>query len=240
MNNPASASSPSGAPVALVLQMANSSAGRVGAHLDKLGRRTVEVRPLEGEPLPAPESLGGVVVFGGPMSANDEAELDGIRAQLDWIPRVTAAGIPFLGICLGGQLLAKSMGAAVAPHPAGLRQIGYTSVTPTAVGAAAGFLDAPHRFYQWHSEGFMLPKGAELLAECPVFPHQAFRLDGRTCGLQFHPEVTDEMMETWLKEAAAQLDMPGAQLPETQRRLADEWRSRIDSWTLGLVKRLFG
>lgn len=234
MNNP------DAQPVALVLQMANSSAGRVGAHLDKLGRRTAQIRPLEGEPLPAPENLGGVVAFGGPMSANDEAELDGIRAQLDWIPRVTAAGIPFLGICLGGQLLAKSMGGVVARHPAGLHQIGYTSVAPTAAGAASGFLDAPHRFYQWHNEGFTLPKGAELLAECPVFPHQAFRLDGRTCGLQFHPEVTDDMMESWFVEASAQLEKPGAQTPETQRRLSGEWSARIDGWTFNLVKRLFG
>ena len=147
----------------------------------------------------------GVVVFGGRMSANDE-HLDYIRAELQWIPQVLSTSTPYLGICLGGQLLARVLGASVAPHAEGLHEIGYTRIRPTAAGI--GHFPAPMHFYQWHGEGFEVPRGAELLAAGDTFPNQAFRF-GRAFGLQFHPEVTKSILERWTRDGH-DMDLPGA------------------------------
>lgn len=224
-------------PIALILQQETSTPGRVGAHLRDQGHDLVDVRPLSGDALPDPRGLSGVVVFGGPMGANDD-HLDGIRAELAWIPRVLAADVPYLGICLGGQLLARALGAAVERHPAALHEIGYTTITPAA--QANGFLDRPHRFYQWHKDGFDLPRGATLLASGATFPNQAFSVGARTIGVQFHPEVTVDMMNFWMEDSDGWEQRPGAQAPDIQRTYAEEWNPKIDTWTGAFLKRLFG
>ena len=223
-------------PIALIFQQETSSSGRIGPHLRTLDREAITVYPLQGEPLPSPETIGGAVIFGGPLSVNDE-HLDGIRDQLAWVPDVVRAEVPFLGICLGGQMLAKSMGGTVGPHPVGLSQIGYTEISPTT--QSDGFLNAPHRFYQWHSEGFTLPTGSTHLGTCPTYPNQAFCLNAKTYGVQFHPEVNREMMDSWLSEASEQLKFPGAQTRDVQFSHAEEWMDRIDEWMMGFMKNLF-
>ncbi len=101
----------------LVMQAQDASAGRCRRMLRERGYQLDYCYPQTGEPLPANmDGYAGAVVFGGPMSANDDDKLPGIRAQLDWIPRMLATGRPFLGICLGGQLLARALGATVKPR----------------------------------------------------------------------------------------------------------------------------
>jgi GMP synthase (glutamine-hydrolysing) len=115
---------------------------------------------------------------------------------------------PLLGICLGAQMLARQLGAPVAPHPHGLAQIGYYAIHPTP----AGLKICPHwpdQVYHWHGEGFELPSGAELLAEGGDFPVEAFQLD-HAFGLQFHPDVTYAMMHCWTTRGHARLELPGA------------------------------
>ncbi len=181
-------------------------AGRVGEVLRARGYATTVCRPFLGDPLPAARDLAGVVVFGGRMSANDE-HLDFIRAELAWIPTVLAQGTPYLGICLGGQLLARALGARVARHPGGLHEIGYAPVRPVVAGHEV--FPAPMHVYQWHNEGFDVAPGAELLAAGDVFAHQAFRY-GRAVGLQFHPEVTPAIVTRWT-ESDPDLLRPEAQ-----------------------------
>src|SRR3546814_16454076 len=79
------------------------------------------------------EHHAGCVIFGGPMSANDD-HLPFIRQEIDFIPKVLKSGTPFLGVCLGAQLLARAGGAAVGPHAEGWHEIGYYPVKPTAQG----------------------------------------------------------------------------------------------------------
>ena len=194
----------------LVLQQKTSTPGRVGDRLAARGLALDMRRPALGDALPDSfDDYAVTVIFGGPMSANDGDSNDAIRAQLDWVPKAVEDGTPYLGICLGAQLLAKASGAAVAPRPDGVVEIGYSEIVPTPAGRA--FFDGPLHAYQWHAEGFDLPAGAVLLAEGSVFRNQAFRFDGNAYGLQFHPEVTRAMLDLWTTEAAHKLDAPGAQ-----------------------------
>ena len=127
------------------------------------------------------------------MSANDRDEY--VRREIDWIGVPLREQRPFLGICLGAQMLAKQLGAPVAPHPQGQTQIGYYPIRPTAAGHAV-CPNWPDHVYHWHREGFELPAGAELLAEGDDFPVQAFQ-SGHAFGFQFHPDVTYAMMHRW-------------------------------------------
>ncbi|WP_225886942.1 glutamine amidotransferase-related protein [Nodosilinea nodulosa] len=196
-------------PILVVVHQPTSNPGRVGDSLRALGF-DLDVRcPAQGQPLPATmQGHSAVVVFGGPMSANDD-HLDFIRLELDWIAMALASEKPYLGICLGAQLLARALGAAVVPHPTGQREIGYYPILPTPPGLA--LLPGPLMVYQWHQEGFTLPVGSHLLATGSTFPHQAFRYGRSAYGLQFHPEITTAMVNHWTTAGAEQLSYPGAQ-----------------------------
>ena len=193
-------------PVLIVVHQERSTPGRVGNTLRDLGYRLDIRRPRFGDPLP--ETLhghAGAVIFGGPMSANDPD--DYVRREIDWIEVALREQRPFLGICLGAQMLAMQLGAKVAPHARGLTQIGYYPIRPTPAGGAL-CPNWPDQVYHWHREGFGLPAGCELLAEGDDFPVQAFRT-GNAFGFQFHPDVTTAMMHCWT--ARGSLDQPGAQ-----------------------------
>lgn len=201
-------------PVLLVVHNRESRPGQVEAAIEAKGWRTERCCPRAGDRLP--ESLddyAGIVIFGGPMGANDD-HLPFIRDELDWIPRVLAAGTPYFGICLGAQMLARCLGATVGPHPDGLHEIGYYRIEPTSAGATL-FSD-PMDVYHWHADGFGLPASVELLATGETFPNQAFRYDGSVYGVQFHPEMQENILRWWMQEAAHKLGAPGAQTPQTQ------------------------
>ena len=222
----------------LVMQTRDASAGRCGRKLRERGYALEVCCPLAGDPLPTGmDGYTGVVVFGGPMSANDDNKLPGLRAQLDWIPQALDSGRPFLGICLGAQLLARALGATVQPHPAGLAEIGYFAVQPTEVGQAV--FETPLQVYHWHREGFALPAGAELLATGATFPHQAYRYGANAFGLQFHPEVDQAILENWLVEGANELTAPGAQSAAEQRARHADHDAALDRWFDGFLEGYF-
>ena len=194
-------------PVLIVLHQETSSPGRVGNVLRELGHPLDIRRPRFGDALPETlDQHAGAVIFGGPMSANDPD--DYVRREIDWIAVPLNEQRPFLGICLGAQMLAMQLGARVAPHPQGLAQIGYYPICPTPAGLAL-CPDWPDHVYHWHREGFELPEGAELLAEGSDFPVEAFQA-GHAFGFQFHPDVTYAMMYRWTTRGHARLELPGA------------------------------
>ncbi|MEL6136706.1 MAG: glutamine amidotransferase [Cyanobacteria bacterium J06626_23] len=194
--------------ILVIVHQKTSQAGLVGDLLTAQGY-ALELRcPALGDPLPDDLSpYAGVIVFGGPASANDAEPF--IHRELDWLPTVLSAQIPYLGICLGAQLLAKALGATVSPHAEGLREIGYFPIQATALGEAL-FAQQMH-VYHFHNEGFELPSGAELLATGDRFPNQAFRYGKHAYAVQFHPEITPGMIDFWTTQAADQLLLPGAQ-----------------------------
>ncbi len=195
--------------ILIVLHQETSSPGRVGQALIRRGYALDIRRPVLGDPLP--ETLAdhaGAVIFGGPMSANDPD--DYIRREIDWIAVPLAEEKPFLGICLGAQVLVKHLGGAVGPHHGGMTEIGYYPLSPTEAGRRL-LPDWPSMVYQWHREGFDLPAGGELLASGETFQNQAIRVGSCAFGVQFHTELTYAMLNRWTTRGAARLDLPGAQ-----------------------------
>lgn len=195
------------APVLIVLHQEQSTPGRVGHLLKDLGYPLDIRRPRFGDPLPATLSQHtGAVIFGGPQSANDEDDF--LKVETDWIGVALKESKPFLGICLGAQMLARHLGERVYQHAEGCAEIGYYPLRATDAGRAVT-PEWPDHVYQWHREGFDLPRGAELLAEGDMFPVQSFRT-GNAFAVQFHAEVTHAMMCRWTTRGHARLELPGA------------------------------
>ena len=145
-------------PILIVLHQEHSTPGRVGHALLRRGFPLDLRRPRYGDPLPETmDDHSGAVIFGGPMSANDTE--DYLRREIDWIAVPLKEGKPFLGICLGAQMLVRQLGGSVSGHPEGHAEIGYYPIRPTEHGRA--LVDPwPEQVYQWHREGFDLPRGA--------------------------------------------------------------------------------
>ena len=214
--------------ILLIVHQLTSNPGRIGQLGDAYGCEAVICRPACGDLLPeSMDDYAGAVMFGGPMSANDE-HLPFIRDELDWMDVALRSGKPFMGICLGAQILARFLGGTVEGHPEGFHEIGYYKVTPSPAGQ--GLFDDEQHFYQWHSEGFTLPNTVEHLARSELFPNQAFRV-GNAYGLQFHPDVTAEMMQRWSTKAAHRMVLPGAQARDRQHAGQATHGDRIDAWS---------
>ena len=200
-------------PVLMVLHQEHSTPGRLGRLMRLRGHPLDLRRPRFGDPLPATLSgHAGAIVFGGPMSANDND--DYIRREIDWLGVPLKERKPLLGLCLGAQMLARHLGARVYTHPEGRAEIGYYPLLPTEPGQAfAGEIGAawPGHVYHWHREGFDCPPCSETLARGDDFPTQAIRVGSAAFGFQFHPEVTHAMMCCWTVRGHERLSAPGAQ-----------------------------
>jgi GMP synthase (glutamine-hydrolysing) len=173
--------------------------------------------------LPDIDDYQGLIFLGGPMSANDP--LPHLETELRLIERAIATGTPVLGVCLGVQLIAKTLGAPVYRNTA--PEIGWFDVEFTQAAESdplfAGLNDRETLFH-WHSDTFDLPSGAELLARSELTERQAFKYDRAVYGLQFHLEVTPRMIVNWCEE-----DENCGDVRELSA-LPDPWanRSRID------------
>lgn len=194
------------------------------------------IDPMSAELLARPEL---VVILGGPIGVYEnglypflDAELAAIRARLD-------AGKPTLGICLGAQLMARALGAKVAPGPQ--KEIGWAPLTLTSAGRAsvlAAFEATP--VLHWHGDNLDLPAGAVRLASTPACPNQAFAIGDRVLGLQFHIEVDPARIEQWLIGHTVELGKAGID-PRTLRRdastlgctTAEKGRGALAQWLEG-------
>ncbi|THD49002.1 MAG: glutamine amidotransferase [Bradyrhizobium sp.] len=195
----------------MILHQGHSTPGRLGESLKRRGFDLDCRRPSLGDPLPATlTDHAGVVVFGGPMCANDE--FDWIRREIDWMAVPLREGRPILGLCLGAQLLARHLGARVFTFSDRRGEVGYCELNPAPEADRLCVAPFPRHVYQWHFDGFDLPHGARLLASAESdFPNQAFAFGPNAIGLQFHPEVTYSMMCRWTVLGAEKLERPGAQ-----------------------------
>jgi GMP synthase (glutamine-hydrolysing) len=166
--------------------------------LIRKGYHVTVVELDDGESLPDPTEIDLALVLGGPMSVNDEASFPFLAEEKEWIAAVVNAGRGFFGVCLGAQLLSASLGGAVTP---GSRpEVGVLPVSLTDAGRldpVLGELGETFDVLQWHGDTFEVPSGATLLAGSAAFAHQAFSYGSSAYGVQFHLEVTREMVESW-------------------------------------------
>ena len=169
---------------------------------DFMSRRGFSSRTVElwaGDPLPRDLSgVDAVVALGGPMNVYEEERYPFLKQDQVFLRKVLDAGVPFLGICLGSQLLAKACGARVIR--ARKEEIGFFPVHLTDAGQRDPLfhgLPPVLDVFQWHGDTFEIPQGGECLAGGTVCPHQAFRVGARAYGFQFHIEVTSRSIREW-------------------------------------------
>ena len=158
--------------------------------------------------LPPADALAGAVVLGGTMSVRDCGRYRFLRDVVDWLRRAAELQRPVLGICLGSQLLATALGAEVRANHT--KEIGWYDVELTAAGRDDPLL-APwsHQptVFQWHGDTFDLPAGAVQLAKSAACDQQSFRFGHSVYGVQFHPEVTQAIIERWVNEPAGRAEI---------------------------------
>jgi len=148
--------------------------------------------------LPKPEEISALIVLGGAMGANDDHRHPFLSDLKILIRNVVDAQIPYLGVCLGGQMLAAALGTKVVSNR--WEELGTLDVSLTGKGKIDPiFRGIPEVFstFQWHHDSFDIPEGGILLASSTACIHQAFRVGESAWGLQFHPEVTEEIISRW-------------------------------------------
>lgn len=156
------------------------------------------------------EGYHGLIVLGGPMSVNNTRQCPHLLTEMKLIEEAMKRNLPVLGICLGAQLIAKTLGASVYPNRE--KEIGWYDVTPTEE-AERDLLTVEFRgtekVFQWHGDTFEIPKSAVHLAFSPLCANQAFRYGASVYGLQFHLEVDEPMIRRWLRVTENQNEIAG-------------------------------
>jgi GMP synthase-like glutamine amidotransferase len=202
-------------PVAIFRHAATEGPGYFATALDRHNVPWRVIRIDEGEPVPEnPSRFSGLVFMGGPMSVNDD--LPWIAPALGLIRAAVDHGVPVLGHCLGGQLIAKALGGVVTRNP--VKEIGWGRVD-IAPGAAAGewFGDALRAFecFHWHGETFSIPPGAMRVAGSAHCANQAFVL-GPHLALQCHVEMTPELIRAWCNDWGREVEALARRMPSVQ------------------------
>src|SRR6266850_4744486 len=163
--------------------------------------RVVRVDRRESVPRGA-AGAAAIILLGGPMAVYETDRHPHLRDEILLAADALRLGVPILGICLGAQILAAAAGARVYRGPA--QEIGWFPTTLTAAGRAdpiLGLLPGEAMVFHWHGDTFDPPPGATLLASSRLYEQQAFRLSPRAWGVQFHPEITEAMVDDWAGRA---------------------------------------
>lgn len=165
--------------------------------------------------------IGLLVVLGAPIGAYDNALYPFLTPEMALITERLQQGLPTLGICLGAQLMARALGAQVAPMPA--KEIGFAPLTLTAAGSQSvlQYLPAGLPVLHWHGDQFEIPAGLESLAQTPLCPHQAFAVGNHALALQFHLEADTSRIEQWLIGHCTELLSAGVDLSSLRQQATD-------------------
>jgi len=209
--------------VLIVQHEAPTPPGLVGNWLAQRAARVEILRIDLDDRVPDARDYDLIVSLGSEFPAFDDS-VPFIGRETTLIQQAAAADVPFLGLCFGGQLMARVLGGR--SFRAERSEIGWLPVRTNDPQLVA---EGP--WFQWHFDSFTVPPGAQLIAETDIGP-QAYVI-GRSLGLQFHPEVTPEIMDAWVGTYRHELDAegvdPDALLEQTHTR-AEE--NRKTSWRL--------
>lgn len=237
-------------PIAVFQHAADVAPGYFVEWLQASGLPLRILHPYLGEAVPDdPRAFSGLCFMGGPMSVNDP--LPWLEDELRLIRAADRAGVPVIGHCLGGQLLAKALGAPVARHP--VKEIGWGEVTVTDAALAARWLgaDVPPSFevFQWHGESFALPPGAHNFLASEHCRNQAFAIEREGyahLGMQFHCEMTPALIRAWLQDPTWREEIeeerratggPGVQEAERMLERVEERCARMNARAARIYER---
>jgi GMP synthase-like glutamine amidotransferase len=177
---------------------------------------TVELPPLD--------DVAGVITFGGTVNVDQVDEYPHLGVVRQYTREAVDRGVPYLGICLGSQILARALGIEVVKGP--VKEVGFEPVrlTPDAKeDALLSFLEPEERVLQWHEDTHELPDGAALLITADPIPVQAYRVGETAWGVQFHLEVEAWELAWWLEVADVAMD-----LRATWGKSADDIRAEAE------------
>ena len=200
----------------------------------------------EGDRVPgSSEEFSGLAFMGGPMSATDE--LPWTQPVLALMRDAVGRGVPVIGHCLGGQMLARALGGKVSRNP--VKEIGWNPVKVEDSSTAREWFGADlpaFTTFQWHGDTFTIPPGGERILTGTHCPNQAYVVDGKHLGMQCHIEMTPEMIESWIASGSGEvrenLSSPAVQpvekirgeMPEKLPELSSTAERLYRRWTRGL------
>ena len=235
-------------PIAIFQHEADTPPGYFATWLAQEGLPFTVVRLDVGDPVPLRAAdFAGLCFMGGAMSVNDP--LPFIEPECALIRAADAAGVPVIGHCLGGQLIAKALGAPVVRHT--LKEIGWQPLYPSDPELAQEWLgpEVPERLetFQWHGDTFALPPGARNFLASPLCANQAYVIDRGTyahLGMQFHCEMTPELVRDWSHSGAEEIALEqqagraaGVQAPEEICRDVEQRATQLNRWAARLYAR---
>ncbi|MUH59552.1 type 1 glutamine amidotransferase [Bifidobacterium canis] len=205
-------------PEVLILQHADwEKPGLILSDLDEidLPTQTLNIAKHKKPDLPDFDEIAGLVVMGGPMSVNDTDDYPGLKAEMKLIRAAISTNKPVLGVCLGHQLIGAALGAKI--KKASAPEIGIYPIKRVAKHDYFSMWNKELNVFQYHSECISLPADATLLARSTNTKVQAFRF-GSALGLQFHLELTPQLLEEWLDEPSVVKDLKANGCSKSQIR----------------------
>lgn len=192
--------------------------------------------PLELEALPHVDEVDLLIIMGGTMSVNDEANYPWLKLEKRWLRRYLASGKPAIGLCLGGQLIANALGAAVSRNQ--YQELGWMDVG-RASHIPENCFQIPEKIniMQWHSETFEIPRGGIRLAENEVCRNQLYQIGRNVLGFQFHPEMTPHALQL-LIENEEDMAVFNGEFVQSIAELKKQTKINFNKATICLIKQL--
>lgn len=190
--------------------------------------------------LPDLDDVAGVITFGGTVNVDQVDERPQLAVVRDYTREAVERGVPYLGICLGSQILARALGEAVVKGP--VKEVGFEPIRTTDDAASdplLATLEPREMVLHWHEDTHALPSGATLLATADAIAVQAYRVGDSAWGVQFHCEVDAAEFDWWIDTASEQFDLEHVwgKAPETLRAEAARHMRRQEERGKALFRR---
>ncbi|MGK5084803.1 type 1 glutamine amidotransferase [Bdellovibrionota bacterium FG-1] len=214
-------------PVLIVQHAPHEHPAALRRALESQGIQTLWIHPYQGEAYPERKEIAGIISLGGPMGANDEHHHPWIDTEITLMRECTRASMPVVGICLGGQMLARALGGAVEQNH--IHEVGWFPIEVTSDGRKDPIIGAAGirpTVYHWHGDTFHLPPNAVLLASSRACPRQAFRIGDHAYGFQFHPEADHQLVNEWMDLEGVEEEILAVQKDHGVRTVQDSQTQR--------------
>lgn len=205
-----------------VAVLRHDAVDHLGVGAQVLGSEGLNIEYVDlwrGMPTPQAHDYDAFVILGGEMNADQTQRYPFLLGERELILQCTAESVPTLGICLGGQVMARTFDARVSAGDS--RESAFLPIHPTLAARDDPLLCVYRdgdRVFRWHEDAFAVPAGGVLLLEGnAVAPNQGFRMGERSWGVQFHPELTEELFEAWLGMVGEYLERHWGRTPAELR-----------------------